>query len=204
MKRRTLLRAAAGGALGLAGCLSDGAGGEPVETDDPTGATDTDTPTDTDRPADTVSEPGGDGSDTPSGTPSDTPPGTATGTPDDEPSATPSGVADTGLKVTDSGCGTQTDEASVAFDEGTVTVTGTIWGSDACYTAVLSDVSLDGGALTVVVAAERDADEDTACADCIAEVDYQATVTFDGGLPAEVTVVHRHGGEDSKVTSTTR
>ncbi|WP_415378634.1 hypothetical protein [Halosimplex sp. TS25] len=217
MKRRTLLRGlSAAGALAATGCLSDGSGGQPTATDEPTDTdaptptddsgenTDTDSPVDTqsDGPGDTVTEPDPDGSDTPSDAPTDT----VSGTPDSEPSATPSGVADESFSVTDSGCGTETDEASVSFDEsgGTVTVTGTIWGNDACYTAVLSDARLDGGTLTVVVGAESDAGTDTACAECITEIDYEATVALDAALPETVTVVHEHGGEDTRVTSTDR
>jgi hypothetical protein len=85
-----------------------------------------------------------------------------------------------------------------------VTVTGTIWGNDACHTAVLSDARLDGGTLTVVVGSERDADPETACADCIVSIGYEATVTFPDGLPAEVAVVHAHDGEDTRVASTRR
>ncbi|WP_436908061.1 hypothetical protein [Halosimplex marinum] len=220
MKRRALLRGlGAAGTLALTGCLSDGSDGEPTDTDGPADtATPTDTsaggPPDTDRPTatptdragDTVTEPDPDGTDDPSATPSDAPAETASETPDGEPSATPGGVADSSLEVTDSGCGTQADEASVDFDgsDGTVTVTGTIWGSDACYTAVLSDVRLDGDAATVVVGSESDAGTDTMCAQCITEIDYEATVAFDGALPREVTVVHAHDGEDTRVTSTTR
>lgn len=212
MNRRTLLRGlGAAGTLALTGCLSDGPGSQPTETDEPA-----DTPSDDpattdpaetpDRADDTVTEPDPDGTDDSSATPSDSPEDTVSETPDSEPSATPSGVADSSLAVTDSGCGGQTDDASVAFDGagGTVTVTGTTWGSDACYTAVLSDVRLDGDAATVVVGSESDAGTDTMCAECITEIDYEATVTFDSALPREVAVVHTHDGEDTRVTSTTR
>lgn len=213
MQRRTLLRGlGAAGTLTLTGCLSDGSGGQPTDSDEPADTPPGD-PADTDQPADTasdrddiVTEPDPDGTDDPSPTRSDAPDDTASETPDSEPSATPSGVADSSLAVTDSGCGTQTDDASVDFDEGggTVTVTGTIWGPDGCYTAVLSDARLDGGTLTVVVGSESDAGTDTMCAECITEIDYEATVELDSALPREVTVVHAHGGEDTRVTSATR
>ncbi|WP_436923223.1 hypothetical protein [Halosimplex amylolyticum] len=204
MKRRTLLRGlSAAGALAATGCLSDGPGAQPTETDEPTGTPEpTDADTQSDTHGDTVTEPDPDGSDTPSDAPTDT----VSETPDSEPSTTPSGIADESFSVTGNDCGSQTDEASVSFDEGSgsVTVTGTIWGNDACYTAVLSDVRLDGGSLTVVVAAESDADTDTACAECITEIDYEATIALDAALPETVTVVHEHGGEDTRVTSADR
>ncbi|WP_459194504.1 hypothetical protein [Halosimplex sp. J119] len=225
MKRRTLLRGlSAAGALTITGCLADDSGSQSTETDEPTETdspaptdtnvpattdgsgegTDVDSPEDTqsDGPGDTVTEPDPDGSDTPSDVPVDT----VSETPDSEPSATPSGIADESLSVTRNECGTETDEASVAFDEdgGTVTVTGTIWGNDACYTATLADVRLDGGTLTVTVGAESDAGTDTMCAECITEIDYEATVALESALPETVTVVHQHDGEDTHVTSTDR
>lgn len=213
MKRRTLLRGlGAAGTLALTGCLSDGPGDQPTDTDEPA-ATPSDDPANTDGPAetpdrdgDTVTESHPGGTDDQSPMPSDSPDDTASETPDSEPSATPSGVADRSFAVTDSGCGAQTDDASVAFDgnAGTVTVTGTIWGNNACYTAVLSDVRLDGGTLTVVVGSESDAGTDTMCAECITEIDYEATVALDSALPREVVVVHRHDGEDTRVTSASR
>lgn len=215
MKRRTLLRGlSAAGALAATGCLSDESASQPTTTDEPTPtdspastddeSTDTESPEDTqsDGSGDTVTEPDPDGSATPSDAPTDT----ASETSDSEPSATPSGIADASLSVTGSECGAQTDEASVAFDEngGTVTVTGTIWGNDACYTATLADVRLDGGTLTVTVAAEPDAGTDTMCAECITEIDYETTVALDTALPGTVTVVHERDGEDTKVTSVSR
>ncbi|PSP65897.1 hypothetical protein BRC79_08000, partial [Halobacteriales archaeon QH_8_67_27] len=142
----------------------------------------------------------------PSDTPTESPTETPTETPENEPSTTPSGVAEKSLTVTDSGCGERMNDASVAFDEAseTVTVTGTIWGNNACYTAVLSGVALDDGTLTVVVASESDAGTDEACAQCITEIGYEVTVTLDGGLPDEVAVVHDTGDEKTRVTSTSR
>ena len=195
MKRRTLLRALpAAGALALTGCLSEGSGEAPTGTDEPTG-------TAGDDPVDTATEPG-DESDTPSDTPAETP----TERPENEPSTTPSSVAEKSLTVTDSGCGERMNDASVAFDEATetVTVTGTTWGNDACYTAVLSDVSLAEGSLTVVAGSESDAGTDEACAQCITEIGYEVTVTLDDGLPDEVAVVHESGGERTRVTSVSR
>jgi len=206
MKRRTLLQALpAAGTLALTGCVSDGTDDASTETD---GQADTPESTAADDPADTQSDPPEDTvteSDDGSVTPSDTSTESPTETPEDGSSTTPDGVADESLTVTDSGCGDgeQIDDASVAFDEAneTVTVTGTVWGNDACYTAVLSGVSLDGGSLTVVVGSESDADADEVCAECISEIGYEVTVTLDGGLPDEVAVVHEHGGEQTRVTS---
>lgn len=207
MNRRTLLRTlSAAGALAVAGCLSEGPGSQPADTD-----TDDSTPTDepaatpTDEPGSTITAPG-DGTGTPTDSPTDVHTDTLSETPDSDPSATPSGVASQSLTVSGSECGTQDEAASVAFDRdgGTVTVTGTIWGNDSCYTAVLSAVRLEGASLTAVVASESDADPDTACAECITQIQYEATVQLDSALPEDVSVVHEHGDEQSEITSTTR
>ena len=206
MKRRTLLRALpAAGALALTGCVSADEGDTPAETDEPT---DTGDATPTGDPLDTQSDTAEDTATAPDDgeTPSDTSAKTPTETPESEPSTTPSGVAEKSLTVTDSGCGERMNDASVAFDEATetVTVTGTTWGNDACYTAILSDVSLAEGSLTVVAGSESDAGTDEACAQCIVEIGYEVTVTLDDGLPDEVAVVHESGGERTRVTSVSR
>jgi hypothetical protein len=177
VKRRSLLRGlGAAVAFSVAGCASDGSPeNDGTDTDEPTdtdGSTPTDTPTD--GPVDTragspMTDGGGDGTPTDGG-----------GT---------DGVTDQSLSITDSGCGAEVDEASVSFDDG-VTVTGTIWGNDACYTATLRDIRYTDGELVVAVAAESTAETDTACAPCITEIDYEVSVTFDGDGPESVTVAH--------------
>ena len=94
------------------------------------------------------------------------------------------------FQVTGSGCGSQKNEADVTFGDGQVTVEGTTWGNDACYTARLESTTFDGGTLTVRVAAERPESENQGCAQCISEIDYRATVETPE-TPAEVVVVHR-------------
>lgn len=113
----------------------------------------------------------------------DTPTGTPDG-PETPPSQPPSTFTATGAS-----CGQQVDRAAVAVDDGTVTVEGTTWGNDACYTARLESVTVDGGTLTLRIAAERRADAE-GCAQCITELGYRATVEV-GGPPTEVVVVHR-------------
>ena len=116
----------------------------------------------------------------------------------------PPTLADTSFELLDSGCGQPRNEASVSFAEGdgAVGVTGTISASSACYVAELADASYDAetGTLEVTVASvEKDGAD--ACAQCITEIDYEATFTFEGGLPASVRVVHRAMGETEPVTT---
>lgn len=124
-----------------------------------------------------------------------TPPGDTSGQ-DDDPT-----VTDREFEVTSSSCGTGEQRADVAFDADVVVVTGAIAGANTCYTATLEAASYDEEAdeLTVAVASE-DRSDGSACAQCIVDVEYEARVTFSGGLPGHV-VVH-HDGE--QVTTTDR
>ena len=100
------------------------------------------------------------------------------------------GTRDTSFEVVTTRCGTQANEAEVTFGDGQVTVEGTTWGNDACYTARPESVSRDGGTLTLRVAAERPESEDRGCAQCISEIEYRATVQTTS-TPDEVVVIHR-------------
>jgi hypothetical protein len=187
MRRRRFLHAiAAGGALTVTGCLADGA---------PTGGTDE--PTDTPH-----TDPGTDSGESGSTDTPHTDPGTdADDTASPEPRGSSGGSMGVSFSVRDQECGGQVDETTVSFDDG-VTVSGTIWGNDACYTATLRDVSLEEGALTLVVAAESDAGTDRMCAQCITEISYEASVSVSGtDDPDVVRVVHVHGGERQTVTT---
>lgn len=97
----------------------------------------------------------------------------------------------------------QVGDASVAFHEDRVEITGTIIGADMCYAPRLDRVALDemGGELVVVVESFRDADEDTACAECIAAIEYVVDASFTGGLPSRVVV--KHAKDDTEKTVTT-
>jgi hypothetical protein len=114
-------------------------------------------------------------------------------------------LADASFELLDSGCGQQKNEASVGFEEGdgSVGVTGTITVPSACYVAELADASYDAetGTLEVTVASVEKEGAD-ACAQCLTEIDYEATFAFDDGLPASVRVVHRTMGETETVATT--
>lgn len=195
MNRRTLLRGLAGAAvLSLGGCTArdDGNGGPgdtpaPRPTESPTPASET-----------TVSPTDPTVTGTPPPTDAETP--TTTPTP-----AAPGAVTGRSFSVGGVDCGQQRDGASVSWDrpDSTVTVTGTIWGRDTCSTAELAGVSLEDDTLTVTVRATRraSAGETTACGQCIVEIDYEATVSFDRGLPGEVVVVHQHGDDTERVVT---
>lgn len=110
-----------------------------------------------------------------------------------DPGTDPAGptIADRAFDVTDAGCGTGENRAAVSYASGTVTVDGSIDGANACYTATLDRASYDDSTdeLTVAVVSEERSDGQ-ACAQCIVDIAYTASVTFDSGLPGRVVVTH--------------
>ena len=87
--------------------------------------------------------------------------------------------------------------ADAAFDEdgSTVTVTGTIVGSNGCMTADLGSANYDGDAdqLDVnVVTKERE--DSGMCTQPLVGIDYEAAFSFDGGIPSSVSVSHDGDG----------
>lgn len=113
-------------------------------------------------------------------------------------------VAETQFELAGSECGEPTGDASVGFREqsSSVVVTGTIPGASQCYVAELADASYDSeaGAFVVTVAStQKDGSE--MCAQCITQIDYEATVTFEGGLPEAVEVVHEAMDESTTVAA---
>lgn len=115
-------------------------------------------------------------------------------------------LVDTSLSITDAGCGTVEETATVSFDsEATsVSVQGTTTGADSCHLARLaaSEYDADSGELALTV--ETYAASDGPCTECLTEIDYEATADFDGGLPERVVVSHDSRGERREVTSASR
>jgi hypothetical protein len=136
------------------------------------------------------------------GNPSDRSPSADSPSPSSDPSAdesptpTPT-IADHSLSPRKA-CETP-GTADVVFDASTVTVTGCIRGPNGCHVPVLDSVAYDADAdrLTVVVATESTADDDTACTQAIVERGYEVTVRFEDGLPHRAVVYHE--GVDDRV-----
>jgi hypothetical protein len=173
MKRRTVLQqaGAVAGALGVAGCLSDGAGS-------PGGGEETTEPP----------ESGDDSGDDESTTEGD-----------DEQEVV--AVMSSSIETRDASCGSG-ESASVSFESGAVSVSGSIPASDPCHEAVLADVSVTDGAMSVNVAtAETDSDT---CQQCLAVVEYDVSVSFETDGPDAVTVKHDSQGETTVVTEESR
>ncbi|UPV76051.1 hypothetical protein M0R89_08325 [Halorussus limi] len=190
MKRREML-AAVGGSLAagsLGGCL-----GRYEDVAGEVGDTTSDRPTDAVTTEDTR-------------TPPDETTGEATTTDGAQTTEAGQQGALTGktFELLDVGCGAPRGEASVSFRDGgsSVVVSGTIPGSNDCYIARLADVSYDPATraldLTVASMAKEGAEM---CAQCIVEIEYEATLSFADGGPASVTVTHAAMGESKTVAT---
>lgn len=187
MNRRTLLRAATVGGVGLlAGCL----GGGTLPGDDPSASpSDSDSPTTTGDSTDTRSP-------TATGEKRPSPSATGTHTPPNSPPEHDPALSSTDFEVVSNECGQGRNRADAHADAPTVTVTGVIDGSDACYTARLADASLDRSGTTLRMDVESyvpESDETPVCGQCIVDIEYESTFEFEGGLPDEAVV--RHDGE---------
>lgn len=136
--------------------------------------------TDAGSPAD------GDGSPTPGGdgTPTPAPPTTTE----------PTTVADFTFEVTniDSAATEPTAEVTFETGENRVRVTGTIQGSDGCKTAALEAIDYDRAAdeVTLSVITEDRESAGDACTQALVYIDYEATVSFTGGLPSRAAISH--------------
>ena len=184
MKRRTLLRelGAVGAAVSLAGCIADREGLQSDESgdgeNDDAGGNESD---------------GSDGD----GTSDD---GTADdGTADDEPDSVPS-IESSSITTGERQCGSRND-ATVAFEDAAVAIDGTVAAPDPCREAAIETAEYDAEADELRVAVGTAEAGDDICADCIAEVAYEARVEFADGLPGRSVVRHEGPGGDSEIVA---
>ncbi|WP_332897994.1 twin-arginine translocation signal domain-containing protein [Haladaptatus sp. CMSO5] len=123
-------------------------------------------------------------------------------TTDDSPTEQSPTLTNKSFTVVSEDCGNEVSKANVSFqpDQSQVQVSGTIFGPSACYTGKLDSATYDGESdtLNIHVVTEQP-DEDAMCAQCIQEIQYQASIGFENGLPETVVVTHTTGGEDHEV-----
>lgn len=193
VRRRALLAiAAATTSSGLAGCLDVGSDdGMPTGTEEPDGpGTSTEDDTDTGRtptedPAGETPTADSDESDTPMET--DTPAETEDGTPGE------TRLVDQEMEIKSVECGgSGEDHWEVDVDDGVVTVDGEIGGNNACYSARIDSAEYDreGDVLRTTIESYDDSRDGEACGECIVDVHYLATFTFEDGEPGDVEVQH--------------
>lgn len=169
-----------------AGCTtSDRADGDNGTTESPT-------PTPTESATETPSDPA---TETSTESATETPSDSATETPSESPDDTPSksgAVTDTSFEIVDNDCGTGEDAASVERGTDRITVRGTISGRNGCFTAELERATYDtdAGEMTVAVRSYSSSEGSSGCTECIVDIDYRATVSYDAPDPETVTVRH--------------
>lgn len=108
---------------------------------------------------------------------------------------------DQSFEVLERRCGRGENQAEVEHGNERVVVGGTIRGNNTCYTAELerADYDADADTLTVDVHSYENNGGDF-CGMCLLDIEYRATVEFDGGAPNDVVV--NHNGE--QVTESSR
>jgi len=120
-----------------------------------------------------------------------------TDTPTADPSGTPASegprLVDSSFELQDVECGTATSEHTVGVEDGEVTVEGTVDGNDSCHVAELvrGEYVEPEDTLHVEVESVRDEEAGGVCNECIVEIDYVATFTFENGEPGSVRVDQR-------------
>jgi hypothetical protein len=113
-------------------------------------------------------------------------------------------VADHAFTVTGATCGSG-DEGSLSVEEETVTLDGAIGAPNPCHGATLSVGEVEraeGGeveSLTLVVTTTEP--EAEFCEQCLGEVSYEGTVTFEGAVPPTVRLVHGTGEDATEVAA---
>jgi len=88
-------------------------------------------------------------------------------------------VGDSSLETIDAGClsGERQWTVRVWRIDGGISVDGVLQAPNPCHRAVLNDVSVVDGTLTVDVGAESTLSDNEACAQCVAQVQYTASVS---------------------------
>jgi hypothetical protein len=109
----------------------------------------------------------------------------------DDPTDTPTGprLVDQSFEVERVECGDDYGSHEVTKEDGVVTVEGVLDGRDPSYTAELVTSEYDSEADELYVKIESvEGDDDGVSAQCIVEIEYVATFTFENGEPSSVRV----------------
>lgn len=115
------------------------------------------------------------------------------GTGSTPPTSTPDGISvvDSSVNTTRTMCASDEAEAvdiSIDDSEQVVSFTGRMQASTPCHDVIAESTSYDADddTLSIVLGTDR---RDEACVDCVGELVFEGTVTLEGGLPGDVTVL---------------
>jgi hypothetical protein len=120
-----------------------------------------------------------------------------------------SAVRDHSLRVTGRRCRSDGEpgEASVAFEDGTLDLSGLLVVPSPDYGAAVESVEwdrVDGESTLAVTVAATELSDDDGGVQCVGVLDYEATLAVDGELPGAVTVRHRSQDETRTVATVER
>jgi hypothetical protein len=114
-------------------------------------------------------------------------------------------VKDRSLKVLGAECGQPKNDAAIEFEDSKkqLVVTGSMTGSDSCTRPKIESAKCDSKSSTFMVTiGTKQKDGSIGCSECITEIEYRATFTFEEALPKSVTVTHESMGESKVVADT--
>jgi hypothetical protein len=137
----------------------------------------------------------GDGGSGGGSTDTDTPEPTETATPTPQPQ-----VASSQVLSSDGSCGSGND-ASVTVEDGVVEVDGKITAPNPCHRAELQESAYDAASDEMSVSVEV-VEDGGMCTQCVATVEYEAEVRYEGSQPGTVSVAHATEDQTTQVAST--
>ncbi len=97
-------------------------------------------------------------------------------------------VAQTEVEDSSDGDRNVESSATVSVEGDAIEIEGQLEGPTPCHDAVVADVTVEDGTVTVYV--ELEEDDDGMCVQQIAEIEYEATVVVEGDEPERVVVIH--------------
>ncbi|MFA9416924.1 hypothetical protein [Natrinema sp. HArc-T2] len=113
-------------------------------------------------------------------------------------------IAETSLEIGAQDCTDRTDgNATVAFADEAVVVTGRITTPTPCYEPSLADTVYEDGRDVLTVVVDSGEQTDDACASCLGVVEYEAAIDLEGRYPDRVEVRHETRGESRQVATAT-
>lgn len=98
-------------------------------------------------------------------------------------------IRETRFEILDIRASNAEESASLAFDGGRITGTGTIRGNNGCYTARIDEIAVEDETLVAGVESFEDATEDQDCTQTIVIIEYRVTIEVDDPVTA-VTITH--------------
>ena len=112
----------------------------------------------------------------------------------------PSELVAKSIETTGSGCGSPNDETvQVDVSDRTVVVTGVLEAPNPCHEAVLKDVALVDGQLSLAVDVRSTLEEDESCIQCHGRVEYVVRIEPAAGEPVDMVDIEHATGDRHEI-----